>query len=105
MPSIPKSATVEEEITLKVSLNRKSKYSKVHCPYFPKSVNENWWLIVSYGEELLALKKVNLQYSTTQKVTFNAPDTAGKHKLTVHLLCGTYAGLDHEIEFELNVVE
>jgi uncharacterized membrane protein len=41
--------------------------------------------------------------NVTLEMKFPAPPKAGKYKFTVHVICTSYLGLDHEIDFDLQV--
>ena len=79
---------------------------KVHAPFFPVEKSENWWLVV--GEEksnsLLAIKRVTVGRSLKTKLEYVVPD-AGKHELTLYLICDSYIGVDQAPTFEVDVAE
>eukprot|EP00611_Tribonema_gayanum_P026985 TRINITY_DN6549_c0_g3_i1.p1 TRINITY_DN6549_c0_g3~~TRINITY_DN6549_c0_g3_i1.p1 ORF type:complete len:2065 (-),score=717.17 TRINITY_DN6549_c0_g3_i1:1631-7681(-) len=79
----------------------------VNAPLFPGTKTEGWWLVVGdpATNALLAIKRVNLGSKANVKLDFAAPDTPGKHKFVLNLMCDSYMGCDQEYEFEINVGE
>jgi len=78
----------------------------VIAPFFPKTKDEGWWIIIGDPETktLLAIKRVTLQQKLTVKLAFNAP-IAGQHTLKVYLMSDSYNGCDQELDMDLDVAE
>jgi len=78
----------------------------VHAPFYPSEKTENWWLVV--GEEasknLLAIKRITIAKTLQTKLEYVVP-TAGKHELTLYLMCDSYVGVDQAPTFEVEAAE
>ena len=102
-------------VTLRVTLTRenitelKGKASPVHAPLFPKTVRENWWLILTdrpqrgpdgvairKGEAAIhAFEKVSDQSRViTHEIRFMAPPKVGTYELELQVISDCYLGLD-----------
>ena len=80
--------------------------TRVHCPFYPGEKTESWWLVV--GEEssktLLAVKRVTVAKKLQTKLEYVVP-SAGKHNLTLFLMCDSYIGIDQAPTFEVDAAE
>lgn len=98
-----------EQVQMVVKLERENEVElgPVHAPYYPKTKEEAWWLLVGDPKTnaLLSIKRVVLQRKANIKLEFNAPENVGKHNLTLFFMCDAWAGCDQEYEFELDVGE
>jgi pre-mRNA-splicing helicase BRR2 len=103
------SVAAGESVVLNVKLERDNDGAaeNVHAPYYPKEKEEGWWLLVGdpKANTLLAIKRVKLKSKAGVKLELTAPETAGKHDLTLFFMCDGYAGCDQEYEFSLDVGE
>jgi pre-mRNA-splicing helicase BRR2 len=100
-------------VTLERELEAGAELGPVDAPRFPKVKEEGWWLVVGNPKtnQLLAIKRVNLQRRTKVKLEFAAPapdasgeeGAEGKQQLMLYFMCDSYLGCDQEYEFELNV--
>lgn len=116
-PSIELSYEVEEQddilvgddVTMQISLEREieEELRPVDAPRFPKQKDEAWWLVIGHAKsnQLLAIKRVTFQYRTKVKLAFSAPESAGRHDLTLFFMCDSYLGCDQELEVPLDVKE
>jgi pre-mRNA-splicing helicase BRR2 len=77
--------------------------SPVCAPFFPSTLREHWWLVAAQGTSLLGVKRIFVGKRASINMVFPAPDTLGKHQLTLFLICDSYLGADQEFEFELHV--
>ncbi|KAF3629046.1 hypothetical protein FXO38_27913 [Capsicum annuum] len=68
---------------------------------------EGWWLVVGDIEsnQLVAIKRVNLQRKSRIKLDFTAPAEAGTRKYKLYFMCDSYLGCDEEHIFALDVKE
>jgi hypothetical protein len=90
----------------------------VHAPFFPKTIREGWWLILTdkittdarkgpVEPTIHAIEKVGEQGRTVNhELRFMAPPRAGTYQMQLHVLSDSYIGLDEtiELEFEVNPV-
>ena len=80
-----------------------------YAPRFHKhKAASGWWLAVGYGEELLALKRVQFGKQPTEaKLSFYVPEATGRGQctLSVHLVSDSYIGLDQCHQFEIDIRE
>ncbi|KAK3335533.1 Sec63 Brl domain-containing protein [Cercophora scortea] len=78
----------------------------VHAPFYPAKKTENWWLVV--GEEstktLLAIKRVTIGRNLNLRLEYTVP-TAGHHDLKLLLISDSYAGVDQDPSFSVEVAE
>ena len=97
-PSFSPSEEVSISITLE-RMNKKSKY--IFSPFYPKKKTEGWWLVVgdAQNDELVALKRVNFNTSTTVKLNFEAPEEEGNWTYFVYLMSDSFRGLDQQLPF------
>jgi pre-mRNA-splicing helicase BRR2 len=80
---------------------------RVVCPRYPnKEKREGWWLVVGdpHSNSLLSVKRIALVKTTTVKMEFTAPETAGDYCLRLFLMCDSYLGCDQEYDIPINVV-
>ena len=83
---------------------------QVHAPFYPLAKTENWWLVVAdeASKSLLAIKRVTVgrKKDLETRLEYVVPDETpeGKKKLTLHLMCDSYVGVDESHGFEVDVV-
>jgi pre-mRNA-splicing helicase BRR2 len=91
----------DEEVTIKVTLERdgheEDTLDDVYSQFYPKSKNENWWIVVGESSEnkLHTIKRVNFVQTLETVLKFDAP-SVGKHQVIVYLICDSYVGCDQE---------
>ena len=70
------------------------------APNYPKGKTEGWWVVVGNVSDntLLSISRVpNFVGSKHRvKLDFVAPETAGKHDLSIYLMCDAYLRCDQE---------
>ena len=76
----------------------------VIAPFFPAKKTENWWLVVGGGANLLAIKKVSIAKRLEARLEYTVLEP-GKQKLSLYLMCDSYAGVDQVQEFEVDAAE
>ncbi|EEB07212.1 U5 snRNP complex subunit Brr2 [Schizosaccharomyces japonicus yFS275] len=76
----------------------------VCAPFFPFEKTEHWWLVLSDGTNLLAIKKITLNRVLTSKLQF-VPLQEGEQKLKLSCFSDSYVGVDYEKEFSCKVME
>jgi pre-mRNA-splicing helicase BRR2 len=102
--------TAGSVVNVKVQLEREAEEEEevgpVIAPFFPKTKDEGWWIVIGDTETktLLAIKRVTLHHKLTVKLDFIAPK-AGQHTLKVYLMSDSYNGCDQELDMELNINE
>ncbi|KAG0004796.1 activating signal cointegrator 1 complex subunit [Modicella reniformis] len=87
---------------------------RVHCPKFPKSQWESWWVVLENPDdkELVALKRVNMRTGpqggflsrVTTRLEFVAPKRVGRHVWKVHLYSDGYLGMDQTVDIQFDVM-
>ncbi|KFG31232.1 putative activating signal cointegrator 1 complex subunit 3 family 1 ASCC3L1, partial [Toxoplasma gondii p89] len=78
----------------------------VYAPYFPREKEEQWWLVVgrASSNSLAAIKRLSLNKpTTTVTLSFEAPETDGKHSYVLYLMGDSYVGGDQEYKFDVRV--
>lgn len=77
----------------------------VFAPLFPFPKKEEWFIIiVDNNQRLVAQTSVSdLKATTSVKLLFPAPEKAGKHEYTIHVMSGNYMGLDQELHVAVEV--
>ena len=124
-PNITKSGEVingdsiyeNDLVTLRVKMTRENvgegkKASSVHAPFFPKSISEVWWLILTEkdvkksGEpNIHAVERITDQNKcVSHEIRFMAPNAVGKYAFDLHVLSENYAGLDQKIDLSFEVL-
>jgi hypothetical protein len=104
-----------DTVTLEVTLTRHhvkegAKAPTVHAPHFPANKKEEWWIVLKAEKPdlspwVMMMEKVtDLSKVVKTELKFPAPPRAGDYKFTVHTICDSYLGLDHEDTFKLTVV-
>ena len=81
---------------------------QVFAPNYPKGKNEGWWVVVGNQDTntLLSISRVAItRPKQGVKLTFVAPETTGKHELSIFLMCDSYLRCDQEYPLELQVGE
>ncbi len=111
-------------VTLRVTLTReniteiKGKAPPVHAPYFPKTIRENWWLILTdrpagrnpndpkraAEANIHAFEKISDQSRVVKhEIRFMAPPKVGTYAMELQVLSDCYMGLDEVIPIEFTV--
>jgi translocation protein SEC63 len=105
----------QDLVTLRVTFTRNnlsegSKAAPVYAPYFPKTVRECWWVVLTdksgaNGEVgIHAFEKVSDQNRTfSHELRFMAPQRAGEYEMQLQLLSDCYQGLDQVIPVPFTV--
>jgi len=83
----------------------------VHAPFFPKTIREAWWLILTDKQGQSDSRKLNIEagihavervtdssITITHELRFMAPPRAGKYDMNLHVLSDCYMGLDEVID-------
>ncbi|KAK4719515.1 hypothetical protein R3W88_017853 [Solanum pinnatisectum] len=93
------------DLTYDVTLERRSEIGPVLVPRYPKDKEEGWWLVVGdiKSNQLVAIKRVNLQRESRIKLDFTAPAEAGMRKYKLYFMCDSYLGCDEEHTFAVDV--
>ena len=109
----------QDLVTLRVTLTKANvaegaESPPVHAPYFPKSLKEAWWLILT--DKGTATRKPNTEavIHAVEKVTdasrkivqelrFMAPPRVGHYEMELHVFSDCYLGLDETIEVSFDV--
>eukprot|EP00736_Rhodelphis_marinus_P012662 Rmarinus@m.14169 len=96
-------------VTVEVSLTRETEEDNVgpvYAPRFPKPKEEGWWVVVGCPKtnQLVCIKRINVQKSAKTKLQFVAPD-AGSYHYTLYFMCDSYMGCDQEYDFDFKVSE
>ncbi|CAD7700973.1 unnamed protein product, partial [Ostreobium quekettii] len=98
-----------DQVTIRVNLEREQdgEVGSVDAPRYPKRKDEAWWLAIgdAKANQLLAIKRVNLQRKANVRLDFAAPGEPGAYNLTLYFMCDSYMGCDQEYEFDLDVGE
>jgi pre-mRNA-splicing helicase BRR2 len=79
----------------------------VYAPFFPKQKCEGWWLVIGDPKtnNLLSIKRVNLQRKSRVKLDFPSPEEVGDKKYILYFMCDSYLGCDQEFELEVAVAQ
>ncbi|KAJ1951926.1 activating signal cointegrator 1 complex subunit 3, partial [Linderina pennispora] len=95
-------------------------------PRFGKTQYEGWWVVLAQGDELLAIKRINMQgkpeesgvwsnsgevavkkhrdtEARSAKLAFITPSQPGAYTLKLYLISDAYLGLDQEMEVQITV--
>jgi translocation protein SEC63 len=116
-PDAPKGDQIFEQdlVTLRVSMTRenvaegtkkkRTSAPPVHAPLFPKTIRENWWLILTDKADtrkgasaevtIHAIEKISDQSRViSHELRFMAPQHAGEYEMDLHIYSDCYIGLD-----------
>lgn len=114
----------EDLVTLKITITRENvlegkEAAPVLAPYFPRSIKEGWWVILTdkaparanadtkrKGPEpnILGVEKVTNQARVVvHELRFMAPPKAGQYVMDLHVLSDCYVGFDEVIEIIFDV--
>lgn len=89
-------------VTLNITLARDaaSPSLPVPAPFYPKTKDEGWWLVVGKADsrQLLSIKRLTLLSRYACRLEFDATES-GLYKL--YLMCDSWIGCDQEFEFEV----
>lgn len=109
----------QDLVTLRVTLTKANvsegaESPPVHAPFFPKSLKEAWWLILTDKDSasrkpnteavIHAVEKVtDASRKIVQELRFMAPPRAGHYEMELHVFSDCYLGLDETIEISFDV--
>mmetsp|Transcript_46688 Transcript_46688/g.108814 ORF Transcript_46688/g.108814 Transcript_46688/m.108814 type:complete len:671 (+) Transcript_46688:80-2092(+) len=98
-------------VTVKMTrkkLKEKEAQGPVHAPWFPEPKFEEWWLFLVEGlnsPRIIASERVrDTERYMEEKLRFQVP-RAGKQSMVLHVLCDSYAGLDHKVDLNFTVLK
>ncbi|PPD75747.1 hypothetical protein GOBAR_DD27322 [Gossypium barbadense] len=96
-----------ENVTLLITLDRKTQVEPVDAPRYPKAKDEGWWLVIgeTISNQLVAIKRVSIQRKAKVKLEFAAPTKAAEKTYTLYFMCDSYLGCDLEYCFTVDVKE
>ncbi len=92
---------------------------RVHCPTFPKTKWESWWVVLedpeaeNQSDRLVVLKRVNMRTGpqgglsinrVTTRQQFLAPKREGRHVWKIHLYCDGCLGMDQTGDIQFDVM-
>jgi len=102
--TVASGASVAVNVNLQREMEEDEELGPVHAPFFPKEKVEGWWLVVGdpKNNQLLAVKRLNLQRRSKVKLEFQAP-APGDYTYTLYFMCDSYTGCDQEYEIKLHV--
>ncbi len=95
-------ADADEVLSVELQYERK-KHGKLITPHFAKPKECGFWLVLGEGAELLALKRIVLSSSGTQKVELAFVTPLRTAELTLHLVADSVRGLDQRIPIRIAV--
>ncbi|XP_010425675.1 PREDICTED: DExH-box ATP-dependent RNA helicase DExH12-like isoform X2 [Camelina sativa] len=101
--------TPRKVITLQVMLERdmegRTEVGPVDSLRYSKSKEEGWWLVVGDNKtnQLLAIKRVSLQWKAKVNLDFTVPSEPGEKSYTLYFMCDSYKGCDQEYSFLVDV--
>merc|ERR1711972_1203494 len=100
-------ATVTVRMTRK-NLQEGEAVGPVHAPFFPEAKYEEWWIFLVEGSpstRIITFERIrSTERHFDEKLRFQI-SRPGKHKLDLHVLCDSYAGLDKKIELNFNALQ
>ncbi len=96
----------------------------MHAPFFPKTLNENWWVLLtdkvseakkaaaaasptpqSIETNIYSVEKVSDQSAVvTHEIKFMAPPRAGHYEMQLHIFSDCYMGLDRSFDVAYDVL-
>lgn len=96
----------EGEIAISLRAINPSTRRHVYAPRFPKPLTRSgWWLAMGEGDELFALKRVNLERGSIRtSLSFVAPEEPGEYRFEIYLISDSYIGLDQVHTVKIQVV-
>lgn len=105
------SAKTSDNILVDIELSRdedeedSGMVGPVVAPFFPKTKDESWWLVVGdeNSKQLLSIKRFTMQNSYSCQLDFAAPDEPGEYQYKLYFMCDSWVGCDQEYEFSLTV--
>mmetsp|Transcript_57012 Transcript_57012/g.121142 ORF Transcript_57012/g.121142 Transcript_57012/m.121142 type:complete len:642 (+) Transcript_57012:275-2200(+) len=79
----------------------------VHAPLFPDAKYEEWWLFLVEGahSRIISFERVRKTDKLIQEKMRFQLSRPGKHRLELHAICDSYAGLDQKVVLEFNVLQ
>eukprot|EP00418_Pyrodinium_bahamense_P094728 CAMPEP_0179043790 /NCGR_PEP_ID=MMETSP0796-20121207/17343_1 /TAXON_ID=73915 /ORGANISM="Pyrodinium bahamense, Strain pbaha01" /LENGTH=667 /DNA_ID=CAMNT_0020740175 /DNA_START=153 /DNA_END=2156 /DNA_ORIENTATION=- len=100
-------ATVTATLTRR-NLKEKEAMGPVHAPFFPEPKFEEWWLFLveaAPATRIIAFERIrDTERMVEEKLRFQV-SRPGKHSLTLHALCDSYAGIDQKVELNFNAFQ
>ncbi|UKJ88638.1 U5 small nuclear ribonucleoprotein-specific helicase [Theileria orientalis] len=94
-----------QTVTLLINIAKEGNNDTINSPYFPVEKKEQWWIVVGDVSEnkLHGIKRTSLNENNNIKLDFEAPQTKGKHTLTLYVISDSYVSTDYQFNLELNV--
>mmetsp|Transcript_27876 Transcript_27876/g.64977 ORF Transcript_27876/g.64977 Transcript_27876/m.64977 type:complete len:669 (-) Transcript_27876:109-2115(-) len=100
-------ATVTATLTRK-NLKEGEAMGPVHAPLFPEPKFEEWWLFLVEAApttRIIAFERIrDTERVVEEKLRFQV-SRHGKHSLTLHALCDSYAGIDQKVDLNFNACQ
>lgn len=93
-----------------MNLNRLGKRNNdtIHCPKFPKSKDEGWFLVLGTQSngELLALKRIGYKNNKSlHQIVFNTSNKQERIIYTLYLMSDGYIGFDQQYDLQFEIIE
>lgn len=102
------SLKTEEEYDFTFQFFKKGNEEKtiIQSPRFPKKKDDAWFLCLgSREDELIAIKRVQIQRKATSSLKIIAPSILGSFTYVVYFMSDSYLGLDQQYEIPVHVVK
>lgn len=97
-------ATLVVEMKRK-NLKRGEASGPVHAPLFPETKYEEWWLFLveaTPSTRIVHFERVrDTAHFVEERMRFQITHD-GEHKLVLHAMCDSYAGIDHKVEINFS---
>lgn len=99
-------ATVTCQLKRK-NLRENEAVGPVHAPLFPGAKYEEWWVFLTEGNpstRIIAYERIReteIMMECKMRFQISRP---GKHKMDLHALCDSYAGIDKKVELNFNAL-
>ncbi|KAI4463430.1 sec63 domain-containing [Holotrichia oblita] len=95
----------DTEYEISLSLFRKGSGDKsvLHSPRFPKKKDEGWFAVLGDSDELLCIKRFNVNNRTTVSLKFSTPPRLGTYVYKLYIMSDSYIGLDQQFEIPIQV--
>ena len=107
-PPLAVEAGADCAISVTVSTGGRRARRSAFAPAFPKARGGGWWLVMGEGDELFALKRINLPSGggsgpLKTELMMCAPEEPGVHECAVLLVSDSYIGLDQQVTVRVEV--
>ena len=107
-PPLAVEAGADCAISVTVSTGGRRARRSAFAPAFPKARGGGWWLVMGEGDELFALKRINLPSGSGSgplktELMMCAPEEPGVHECAVLLVSDSYIGLDQQVTVRVEV--